>query len=613
MKKQQPNLNQLSYPLLIIIFIFSCQQDDPAPGPNLNTFDGVIASGGTPAPPPESFRNESDLASADTVLYNEENRAEIWTCTNVEVELSENNPDFALFTAGTEVVFPGNLLQGNSLSQATPSIIPLKRGKGTITISTLNGSNPENISEEVEEVNFAEIAVATNRIIGNNNGQLSANTNIEIREINSTEEIGLAMNASYQTLSSKVKGSFDFNSSVSYSSYMVKLTQSFYTMVYNVPEPEEIFDESVTPDQLARYIYDGNPGTYISSVNYGRIFYLLIQSTQSKTEVKAAIDASFDAVLSEGSVEIDESHINSLANKKISGYAYGGDANLANGALLGDLENVQNFIKEGGTINNGAPLSYVVRSLYDPAQVVSTALATKYTITNCENISQGLPVYTDARAAVGAACYVSSNVTGTNALFNLDGINFIGIDRNNGSFIEPSALWQWGTDYSCPFRNEGISAATNVRSDNNPEKVYMFNSTGTKYCSYEVISGKGVFSSPTDLNLFGIDNTMPFDAVGAAMDASVGGRELVCFFNMEGTEYTIYEPATFTTPRSIKDFQIKTSSESLSIPFDQVGAAMRVDLKGQEERTVLAIWDLAGTKYVFFDVDENRFIGPFSM
>jgi thiol-activated cytolysin len=197
------------------------------------------------------------------------------------------------------------------------------------------------------------------------------------------EEIGLAMNAEYNTLNTKVKGSFDFNSSVNYSSYMIKLTQSFYTMVYDVPDPNEIFDESVTPAQLQKYIYDGNPGTYISSVNYGRIFYLLIQSTDSKTKVKSAIDASFEAVLASGSVEIDASHVNNLSSKKISGYAYGGDANLANGALLGNLENVQAFIKEGGTINNGAPLSYVVRSLYDPSQVVSTSIATKYTVTNC--------------------------------------------------------------------------------------------------------------------------------------------------------------------------------------------------------------------------------------
>ncbi len=612
MQKSILKIRHLIYPLLLIL-LFSCTKEEELTGPDLSTFEGVIASGGTPEELGESYRNETALETEDTVLYNEENKAEIWMCTSKEVELSENNPDFALFTAGTEVIFPGNLLQGKSLSKATPDIIPLKRGRGTITISTLNGSNPENISEEVEEVNFAEIAVATNRIIGNNNGQLSANTNIEIKEVNSTEEIGLAMNASYSTLSAKVKGSFDFNSSVSYSSYMVKLTQSFYTMVYNVPEPEEIFDESVTPDQLARYIYDGNPGTYISSVNYGRIFYLLIQSTQSKTEVRSAIDASFDAVLSSGSVEIDASHINGLSNKRISGYAYGGDANLANGALLGDLENVQSFIKEGGTINNGAPLSYVVRSLYDPSQVVSTALATKYTITNCENVSAGLPVYTDARAAVGAACYVPTNVSGTNAIFNLDGINYMSINRSDGSFIAPSALWQWGTDFSCPFRNEGISAATSVRSDNNSEKTYMFSKDGTKFCAYEVTNGSGRFSPVYDLSLWGIDNTMPFTAIGAAMDASVGGRELVCLFNMEGTEYTVYEPSTFTEPRSIKEFQIKTGGGSFEIPFDAVGAAMRVDLKGQEERTVLAIWDLPGTSYVFFDVDDNKFIGPFSM
>jgi hypothetical protein len=82
-------------------------------------------------------------------------------------------------------------------------------------------------------------------------------------------------------------------------------------------------------------------------------------------------------------------YVNNLSNRSVKGYAYGGDANLASGALMGDLNKVAEFIQEGGTINNGAPLSYVVRSLKDPSQVVSTSLATKYSITNCEPLGTG--------------------------------------------------------------------------------------------------------------------------------------------------------------------------------------------------------------------------------
>jgi hypothetical protein len=376
-----------------IALTMSCQtEEEPAPGTDLTSFASVIESGGVPAQPEAPYKGEVVSAVQDSTITDDFGLPEIWSCTTKEVELSENNAEFPLFTAGSEVIYPGNLLQGNSLTQATPSIIPLTRGGGTITINVLNGSNPEGVSETVEEVSFESIAVATNKIIGANNGNLTANTTIEITEINSTEEIGIAMNASYENLAVSIKGSFDYKSSVEYSKYMVKLTQSFYTLVYSVPtidKIDQIFAPQVTPEQLSKYIYEGNPGTYISSVNYGRVFYLLIQSTDSKEEVKAAIDLSFEAVVSKGDASIDVEYVNNLSNRSVKGYAYGGDANLASGALMGDLNKVAEFIQEGGTINNGAPLSYVVRSLKDPSQVVSTSLATKYSITNCEPLGTG--------------------------------------------------------------------------------------------------------------------------------------------------------------------------------------------------------------------------------
>ena len=394
MKQLNVNRKLIASIILGLALTMSCQTntEDPGPGPDLTSFASVIETGGVPVEPESEFKSETVNEAQDSVINDEYGLPEIWSCVTRQVELSENNKDFPLFTAGSEVIYPGNLLQGNSLTNATPSIIPLTRGGGTITINTLNGSNPEGVSETVDEVSFESIVVATNKIIGANNGKLTANTTVEITEVNSTEEIGVAMNASYSNLSTSIKGSFDYNSSVEYNKYMVKLTQSFYTLVYSVPnidKIDQIFAPQVTPEQLSKYIYDGNPGTYISSVNYGRVFYLLIQSTASKKDMKAAIDLSFQAVVSKGDASIDVEHVNNLSNKTVKGYAYGGDANLASGALMGDLNQVADFIQEGGTINNGAPLSYVVRSLKDPSQVVSTALATKYSITNCEPLGTG--------------------------------------------------------------------------------------------------------------------------------------------------------------------------------------------------------------------------------
>ncbi|MEL6675985.1 MAG: thiol-activated cytolysin family protein [Bacteroidota bacterium] len=484
----------------------ACKGPDTDPEPAPKTFEEVILEGGYPAPPALPFYQETNSSSQDTTFLDANGVPETWNCTSKDVELSVNNQDFPLFTAGTEVIFPGNLLQGNSLQQATPSIIPLSRGPGTITISSLNGSDSTGITQPVDEVSFESIAVATNQIIGANVGNLSANTTLEISEINSTEEIGVAMGLSYKDLKTNIKGSFEYNNSQSYSRYLVKLTQSFYTLVFSVPTVDQIdqtFGPDVTPEQLATYVYEGNPATYISSVNYGRVFYLLIQSTQSSTEVKAAIDLSFNAVVSKGEADIDVSYINDLEEKVVKGYAYGGDANLAGGALMGDLNQVANFIKEGAAINNGAPLSYVVRSLADPSQVVSTSLATQYTITNCVPLGKGKLKYLnrqDLSTALGLPYQVVSGDINGDQLTDL--VLYHGQQSANEvqiAFAQGDGSYQLGPLFTHP-QTPSIGwttfdlYTTDLDGDGADDLIWNSVSTGKNYLYTGLSNGDGTFT-----------------------------------------------------------------------------------------------------------------------
>lgn len=590
---------------------FTPVEPEPSPEPDpvsQLTFEEVLLDGGVPSNPQTFETVDTTPSSTPQQIINED----IWSCTDFEVDISQNADDFVLYgAANAEIIYPGNLLQGQSVSEGAPKIIPLKRGPLTMTINTLNGSE---VVANVDEVSYSQVAQATNDLIGSNNGNLSANISLTREEIHSLEELGVQMNAEYSNLTTKIKGSFDYNSSHEFSSVFVKVTQSLYKIITDIPDVETSFDESVTAEDLQKYVYQGNPATYISSVDYGRIFYLLIQSTQTAEEIKLAIDASFKGVVVNASGSVDIQKVEELSHVKVSGYAYGGDANLASGALIGDMEDVKTFIEKGGSINNGAPISYVVKSLEDPSVIVAANLTTSYTVTECENITGGIPSFSDTRQSVGAACFTEGNPFAKMTLF--DGVNndMVGVS-SLGDIVGPFGIWEWGENHTHPFRNVGVGAALNVRHDADPKKTYFFNKAGTEFAAYS--SSSNSFGGAVPLWKWGKDYSCPFEAVGAAMDVSVGTREIACLFNYEGTEYTLFESGQFSTPRSIKDLQVRNRDEALEIPFDQVGAALRLHLTDADgndiDRVIMAIFDGPGTQYVYYDMDHNVIVGPLGL
>jgi len=310
-------------------------------------------------------------------------------CTRKTVNLTNGYSDYPQFDPNSQVIFPGNLLQGNTLDNATPSGIPVDRGPGTIVITLVNGAS--SASRQLEEVGLGSVFDAMNEIIADNPGDLPARTTYSMERISSREQLGVSLRAEYNSLATDVQASFSYESDVSYNRFLVRLTQSYYTIAFEAPtDPADFFGPDVTVNQLSRYIQPGNPAAYVSSVTYGRVFYLLIQSTDSVQEIEASVDASFNGAVSGGSIGGDVKYVSELSNVKIGGYAIGGNANQAAAALTGDFEALTTFIAEGGTITTGQPLSYTVNAVNDPARQLKVKVATEYDIIDCAPLSDAL-------------------------------------------------------------------------------------------------------------------------------------------------------------------------------------------------------------------------------
>jgi len=379
----------LALALSVLFLVAGCSDDAEGPagpggGGSTTELGRVLDEAG------EFDEFQETYEETEAVEFEETSGNDQYYCTRKTVSLTEGYSDFPQFDPNARIVFPGNLLQGNTLDDATPSEIPVDRGPGTYVITLINGTNTSTV--DVDEVSLGSAVDAMNEIIAGTPDDLPARTTVQIERITSREQLGVSLRAEYETLTTEIQGSFEYQSDVSYNRYLVRLTQSYYTIAFQTPtDAGDFFGPDVTSEQLSRYVQPGNPAAYISSVTYGRVFYLLIQSTDSLQEVDASVRGSFDKAVAGGELEADVTYVSELSEVQIGGYALGGVASQAAAALTGDFEALKTFIAEGGTITTGVPLSYTVNAANDPARELKVKVATEYDVVDCAPLSDALP------------------------------------------------------------------------------------------------------------------------------------------------------------------------------------------------------------------------------
>ncbi|HPF69170.1 MAG TPA: thiol-activated cytolysin family protein [Candidatus Krumholzibacteria bacterium] len=359
----------------------ACSSSDNPGTPTPGSFDEVIATGGEF----ETVTTKNEETPGETVLETVGN--EDYFCTTTHYSVIEAPGEFPQFDPNAEVIFPGNLLQGNSLGQSTPNPIPVRRGGGRVVMTILNGSS--SVSRDIPVVSLGSILDAQNDIIANASNTVPARFTFTLEEVRSHDELALALDVSAQNLVGSVDASLDFHTDHDYHRFVVKLVQSYFTMAFEIPTAvEDFFAANVTPAELDPFVGPGNPPAFISSVTYGRIFYLLVESTATSTEIEASIDASLRTAVAGGSLGVDATYLSELENVQISAYALGGESESAIGAITTDFETLKAYLAQGGQIDTGVPLSYVVRSVAHRDRIVRVGVASEYDLTQCVPVGE---------------------------------------------------------------------------------------------------------------------------------------------------------------------------------------------------------------------------------
>jgi len=355
--------------------------DDPVEVVGDRNFDAVLDATGGFEEVKEVYVEEKEEPALDRI------NGQDYYCTKTHYDINHMPDDYPLHNPNAGAIWPGNLVQGKSLPDANPQSVVVARGGGDITMTILNGSS--DVSIHVDEVTLGNVMQAQNDIIAAAANTVPAVFTFKSEEVTSKDQLAMHLGVEVGNFFQNFQSSLDVNWAESYNRYMVKLTQQFFTMVYSPPTTTAgFFGANVTADDLKRFTGPGNPPCYVSQVTYGRIFYMVVESTSSMLDIKAAIKYSCEAAVADVAMEAGVQSISELAEVNVEAFALGGDSSLALDAVTGNFENLRKFLSHGGGIDTGVAISYVVCDVANPSRVVNMAVAANYDVVKCVSVGE---------------------------------------------------------------------------------------------------------------------------------------------------------------------------------------------------------------------------------
>ena len=270
-------------------------------------------------------------------------------------------------TGSEGAIYPGALVQGKSVSEGEPVLIPIydKRKTGRISLNVVSGDK-SGISEEIRTFTKSEVGEAMNRIIGNYKSGFPANTAITYRAVHTLDEMAYHLGLDASVLRENFEPACRRTATTK---IMVRLSQIFFTMTYDQPGINDMFTTRLSVDELQRYCGTGNPPAYISSVSYGRCFVLLYES-QAVSEPVLTATISGVYCNEKDTLGITPRQRDIFKNKisNVTLLQIGGNAEAGLATVFGDFNKLREFIINGAEVspqNVGAPISYHIKYLHD--------------------------------------------------------------------------------------------------------------------------------------------------------------------------------------------------------------------------------------------------------
>jgi len=310
------------------------------------------------------------------------------------------------FDPNADTLWPGAVVQSEGLEHGLLAPIGLSRRPGIITLTGAavddDGAAPSSVSRELEVPTLASVQTAIADMLQDADVTFAAKASYVAEQAHSLQEAALKAGVSADWMTGSVKSSFSGDWNTERSTFVVRFVQSYFTSSFAAPDaPEKVFGPDVTVDEARLYMGDGNPPGYVSSVTYGRMLFVKIESDREASELKAAIDAVFSLGTVDASASLSTDVKKVMEESTVTVFALGGDPNDAVEIMTSSedrAERLRDYFIDGAQYSPdspGVPISYTVRRLADNETTV-VASTLDYEIPDCSAAPQTVSIHLDA-------------------------------------------------------------------------------------------------------------------------------------------------------------------------------------------------------------------------
>lgn len=363
---------KVAYVGAVAVILFSCRDKEELGGTDISSLQKVEFADQAP-------QVVSSKKTGETKFNPATNSVELEYLNEVQKTHTLSPLSFIDNENNTDVIYPGSILKGSSFIQGSYDPLVLSAPYNNVMVSvSLRGSN--NLWKSQAKPILREISLTRSGLVEKYKYEIDhafvpEYISYSAHQVNTLESFNKTLNihANANVLGGLFSAKFNYNDSYTSSKsskyVLVKLSQTFYNTSIDPKHYKDWFSREVDAKEFGTH-----EPVYVSSVDYGRAAYLLIEANMSEEEVKkmvsGAVDFSFKAI--GGSV--GASHENNMkrlfSESKIRVAIVGGPVQLA-----GQVNSYESFLEFISTpnintlISSASPITYKVRRLKDNTEV----------------------------------------------------------------------------------------------------------------------------------------------------------------------------------------------------------------------------------------------------
>lgn len=300
--------------------------------------------------------------------------------TYEEVDATSSNSDICSMGALDTILYPGALVDISN-NVYTPINLDLAPLEMSVNLETSVGSN-KSIVTTIDTPTLGNVRSGIQKIVTDNvdsKTNLPSNMTMEIREVKSKDEFYLNLGLGLQVKKFNIAEDFSCESVNKQTNIVIVIKQIYYTVGINHKGILSLIDENVSNKEINQAFYGKVPG-YVSSVSYGRIVLLSIQTDYSLLDIKNTLNlGAFKIAELSSTLEV----LSEDEETTIKYFQYGGGSSSVGNVY--EYTSQQDFLNlfNSYDVNENtvsAPISYTI-SNYD-GSLASLQSSSKYIIKN---------------------------------------------------------------------------------------------------------------------------------------------------------------------------------------------------------------------------------------